>query len=47
MKPSSVQGVSAPSQATSAVAMNSMGFNLARSTGPALGGVIVAAAGAA
>ena len=31
----------------SAVAMNSMGFNLARSVGPALGGVIVAAAGAA
>lgn len=31
----------------SAVAMNSMGFNLARSLGPALGGVIVAAAGAA
>ncbi|MFB0872758.1 MULTISPECIES: MFS transporter [unclassified Sphingobium] len=31
----------------SAVAMNSMGFNLARSIGPALGGVIVATAGAA
>jgi MFS family permease len=31
----------------SAVAMNSMGFNLARSVGPALGGVIVASAGAA
>ncbi|MCP1470976.1 MFS family permease [Sphingobium sp. OAS761] len=31
----------------SAVALNSMGFNLARSVGPALGGVIVAAAGAA
>ncbi|HUD90031.1 MAG TPA: MFS transporter [Sphingobium sp.] len=31
----------------SAVAMNSMGFNLARSMGPALGGIIVAAAGAA
>ena len=31
----------------SAVAMNSMGFNLARSVGPALGGVIVATAGAA
>lgn len=31
----------------SAVAMNSMGFNIARSVGPALGGVIVAAAGAA
>ncbi|HEX7876887.1 MAG TPA: MFS transporter [Sphingobium sp.] len=31
----------------SAVSLNSMGFNLARSVGPALGGVIVAAAGAA
>lgn len=31
----------------SAVSLNSMGFNLARSTGPALGGVIVATAGAA
>lgn len=30
-----------------AVALNSMGFNIARSVGPALGGVIVAAAGAA
>lgn len=30
-----------------AVAMNSMGFNIARSAGPALGGVIVAAFGAA
>ncbi|KAK0351737.1 hypothetical protein LTR94_023759, partial [Friedmanniomyces endolithicus] len=30
-----------------AVAMNSMGFNIARSLGPALGGMIVAAAGAA
>ena len=30
-----------------AVALNSMGFNIARSAGPALGGVIVAAAGAA
>ncbi len=30
-----------------AVALNSMGFNLARSLGPAIGGVIVAAAGAA
>ncbi|MGE4323518.1 MAG: MFS transporter [Sphingobium sp.] len=30
-----------------AVALNSMGFNLARSTGPALGGVIVAVTGAA
>ncbi|WP_340264999.1 MFS transporter [Sphingobium mellinum] len=31
----------------SAVSLNSMGFNLARSVGPALGGVIVAAGGAA
>ncbi len=31
----------------SAVALNSMGFNLARSLGPALGGAIVAVAGAA
>jgi len=30
-----------------AVALNSMGFNVARSVGPAIGGVIVAAAGAA
>ncbi len=30
----------------SAIALNSMGFNLARSVGPALGGAIVAAAGA-
>ena len=30
-----------------AVAMNSMGFNIARSLGPAIGGVIVAAVGAA
>ena len=30
-----------------AVALNSMGFNIARSIGPAIGGVIVAAAGAA
>lgn len=30
-----------------AVAMNSMGFNIARSLGPAIGGVIVATAGAA
>lgn len=30
-----------------AVAMNSMGFNIARSVGPAVGGAIVAAAGAA
>lgn len=31
----------------SAVALNSMGFNLTRSVGPAIGGIIVAAAGAA
>lgn len=31
----------------SAVALNSMGFNIARSVGPAIGGAIVAAAGAA
>lgn len=31
----------------SAVALNSMGFNLARSVGPAIGGLIVAVAGAA
>lgn len=31
----------------SAIALNSMGFNLARSAGPAIGGAIVAAAGAA
>ncbi|PZO89294.1 MAG: MFS transporter [Sphingomonas sanxanigenens] len=30
-----------------AVALNSMGFNIARSTGPAIGGLIVAAGGAA
>jgi len=30
-----------------AVALNSMGFNIARSVGPAIGGLIVAAAGAA
>ena len=32
---------------TSAITLNSMGFNIARSLGPALGGLIVAAAGAA
>lgn len=32
---------------SSAVAMNSMGFNLARSVGPAIGGLLVAAASAA
>ncbi|MET0372556.1 MAG: MFS transporter [Sphingobium sp.] len=35
------------SMLSSAVAYNSVGFNLARSVGPALGGVIVAVAGAA
>jgi len=34
-------------QLAHAVALNSMGFNIARSVGPAIGGVIVAAAGAA
>lgn len=34
-------------QLASAVALNSMGFNIARSAGPALGGIIVAAGGAA
>ncbi len=35
------------SELPGAVALNSMGFNIARSVGPAIGGVIVAAAGAA
>ena len=35
------------SQLPAAVALNSMGFNIARSLGPAIGGAIVAAAGAA
>ena len=34
-------------QLAHAVAINSMGFNIARSLGPAIGGIIVAAAGAA
>ena len=34
-------------QLAHAVALNSMGFNIARSLGPAIGGIIVAAAGAA
>jgi len=34
------------SELPSAIALNSMGFNIARSVGPALGGVIVAAIGA-
>jgi MFS family permease len=34
-------------QLPAAVALNSLGFNIARSVGPAIGGIIVAAAGAA
>ncbi len=43
----SVQDMVPRAQLPAAVALNSMGFNLARSTGPAIGGAIVAAAGAA
>ncbi len=43
----SVQEMVPRAQLPAAVALNSMGFNLARSTGPAIGGAIVAAAGAA
>ncbi len=43
----SVQDMVPRSQLPAAVALNSMGFNLARSTGPAIGGAIVAAFGAA
>jgi MFS family permease len=43
----SVQDMVPRDQLPAAVSLNSMGFNLARSTGPALGGAIVAAAGAA
>jgi MFS family permease len=43
----SVQDMVPREQLPAAVSLNSMGFNLARSTGPALGGAIVAAAGAA
>jgi MFS family permease len=43
----SVQDMVPRPQLPAAVALNSMGFNLARSTGPAIGGAIVAAAGAA
>lgn len=43
----SVQDMVARQQLPAAVALNSMGFNLARSTGPAIGGAIVAMAGAA
>ncbi len=38
--------VISPAQHASAVALNSAGFNVARAVGPALGGVVVAAAGA-
>jgi predicted MFS family arabinose efflux permease len=37
--------VVSPSQHASAVALNSAGFNVARAAGPALGGLVVAAAG--
>lgn len=43
----SVQDMVPRSQVPAAVALNSMGFNLARSTGPAIGGAIVASLGAA
>lgn len=43
----SVQDMVPRAQVPAAVAFNSMGFNLARSTGPAIGGAIVASAGAA
>lgn len=43
----SVQDLVPRVQVPAAVALNSVGFNLARSTGPALGGAIVATAGAA
>lgn len=43
----SVQDMVTRPQLSAAVALNSMGFNLARSTGPAIGGAIVAMAGAA
>lgn len=43
----SVQDMVTRPQLSAAVALNSMGFNLARSTGPAIGGAIVAIAGAA
>ncbi|MCB1633312.1 MAG: MFS transporter [Xanthomonadales bacterium] len=43
----SVQDMVSRPQVSAAVALNSMGFNLARSTGPAIGGAIVASAGAA
>jgi len=43
----SVGDIVARDQVGSAVALNSVGFNLTRSVGPAIGGIIVAAAGAA
>ncbi|MCB1610092.1 MAG: MFS transporter, partial [Xanthomonadales bacterium] len=43
----SVQDMVSRPQVSAAVGLNSMGFNLARSTGPAIGGAIVAFAGAA
>lgn len=43
----SVRDMVPDTELPSAVALNSMGFNIARSVGPALGGAIVAAAGAA
>ncbi len=43
----SVQDMVSRPQVSAAVAINSMGFNLARSTGPAIGGAVVALAGAA
>lgn len=43
----SVQDMVPRAQLPAAVSLNSMGFNIARSTGPAIGGAIVASAGAA
>ena len=37
--------VVSPARHASAVALNSAGFNVARAVGPALGGIVVAAAG--
>jgi MFS family permease len=44
---SSVGDMVPRSDLSAAIALNSMGFNMARSVGPAIGGMIVAAAGAA
>src|SRR5262249_41655517 len=44
---SSVGDMVPRSDLSAAIAFNSMGFNIARSVGPALGGMIVAAAGGA